>query len=67
MPIEEIAERLLENLDDQQPHDFDEVIQQTAEQTSSYPADVKSAILSLLRRQKLHMTDDFKVQISDEA
>jgi hypothetical protein len=48
-------------------HDFDEVIQQTAEQTSSYPADVKSAILSLLRRQKLHMTDDFKVQISDEA
>ena len=67
MPIEEIAERLLENLDDQQPHDFNEVIQKTAEQTSSYPADVKSAALSLLRRQRLHMTDDFKVQISDEG
>ena len=28
-----------------------------------HPADVKSAVLALLRRQKVQMTDDFKVKL----
>jgi hypothetical protein len=63
MPIQQIAEKVLENLHDKKPHVFSEVIQKTAKQTSAYPADVKSAVLGLLRRQKVQMTDDFKVKL----
>jgi hypothetical protein len=63
MPIEQIAEKVLEDLHDQKPHEFSEVIQKIAKETSAYPADVKSAVLGLLRRQKVEMTDDFKVKL----
>jgi hypothetical protein len=63
MPIERIAEVVLETLNDHKPHDVGEVVRDTAKQTSSYPADVKSAVLGLLRRQKVQMTDDFKVKL----
>jgi hypothetical protein len=63
MPIQQIAKKVLENLHDQKPHEFNEVIRKTAKQTSAYPADVKSAVLGLLRRQRVELTDDFKVKL----
>jgi hypothetical protein len=63
MPIQQIAKKVLENLHDQKPHEFNEVIRKTAKQTSAYSADVKSAVLGLLRRQRVELTDDFKVKL----
>jgi hypothetical protein len=52
MPIEQIAEKVLEDLHDQKPHEFSEVIQKIAKQTSAYPADVKSAVLAFCAATK---------------
>jgi len=63
MPIEQIADAVLKKLRDHQAHSVDDIVRDTAKETLSYRSDVKSAVLGLLRRDKLELTKDFKVKL----
>jgi hypothetical protein len=63
MPIDDLADIVLKALRDHQAHNIDDVVRKAAQEASSYPADVRSVVLGLLRRDKLKLTDDFKVKL----
>ena len=63
MPIDDLADIVLKTLRDHEAHNIDDVVQKAAQEASSYPSDVRSVVLGLLRRDKLELTDDFKVKL----
>jgi hypothetical protein len=68
MPPKEIAAIVIQQLADHQAHNIEDVVKRTqaAAPADLYTSDIKSAVLGLVRRNELSLTDDFKVQLPDE-
>jgi hypothetical protein len=66
VPQTELKDLILKQLQDRQAHSVQEVVEQALELNHGlFESDVKSALLGLVRRNRLDFTDDFKVQLPD--
>ena len=72
MPRDQIIEIVLRELADHRAHDIQDVVHSALQNSqgsheSLYESDVKSAVLGLVRRNQIELTDDFKVQLPMET
>jgi hypothetical protein len=63
MPQAELNALILGQLQDGHAHSVPQLVESTLSANHSlYESDVKSAVLGLVRRNQIELTDDFKVQ-----
>jgi hypothetical protein len=67
MPRAQISEIVLQTLDDHHAHDIQEIVETIQGSAPAneplYASDVKSAVLGMVRRNEIELTDDFKVKL----
>ena len=71
MPRDKIIAMVLESLGDHRAHDIQEVVDSAIRKSETVPqrlyvSDVRSAVLGLVRRNQVELTDDFKVKLPPE-
>ena len=66
MPIEEIAEIVRSQLDDQKAHTIPDLVEKTLKSVPEnvYSSDVKSVVFGMVQNKEVVLTNDFKIKKS---
>lgn len=65
MILENIADVVMNKMADEKEHSIDEIVDKTLlAMTECHRSEVKSAILGLIRRDRLQLTDSFKIVLT---
>jgi hypothetical protein len=63
MPPAELKSLIVTKLQDAQPHSVPELVRELTSDPNIYESDVRSALLGLVRRNEIDLTDDFRIRL----
>lgn len=67
MPRTAISELIMQQLQDHEAHSIEEVVDATIRSSSDvYESEIKSTVLGLVRRNRLELSDDFKLSLPSQ-